>query len=122
MYLTARPPYSLSIPLPFSFFLGSNPPSPDMSVGDPTVFYAPCFFLSRGSILPQVTGEDLTSPTRGTGTLKVPGRWSPPSLPPPPPQHDRTRRCMPRSQTAWRGSECGAAMPDFPNERHSVGP
>ena len=42
--------------------------------------------------------------------------------PPPCPLSDRTRRCMPRSQTAWRRSECGAPMPDFPNERHSVGP
>ena len=41
---------------------------------------------------------------------------------PPPPFCDRTRGCMPRSQTAWRGSECGAPKPDFPNERHSVGP
>ena len=55
-----------------------------MTVGDPTVLSAPCFFLSRGSILPQVMGEDLTSPTRGTGDPKVPGRWSPLLYPPPP--------------------------------------
>ena len=48
-------------------------------------FLAPRFFLSTGSILPRVMGDDLTSPTMGTGTPKVPGKWSPPSLPPPPP-------------------------------------
>ena len=45
-----------------------------------------------------------------------------PAVPPPLPVYDRTRRCMPRSQTAWRGSECGAPEPDFPKERHSVDP
>ena len=56
-----------------------------MLVSDPTVCSAPCFFRSRESILPQVMGEDLTSLTRGTGTPKVPGRWSPLLYPPPPP-------------------------------------
>ena len=116
--------------------LGSNPP-PGMSVGTPTVLSAPNFFLSRRSILPRAVGEDLTSPNGGTGAPKVPVFPSPSLLlyPPPPTlarplpapylhQHtrDRTRRCMPRSQTAWYGGECGAPEPDFPNERHSVGP
>ena len=91
-----------------------------MSVGAPTVLSAPSFFLSRRDILPRAVGEDLTSPDGGTGAPKVPGSPSPSPLLYPPPQrlralnlppclhrhtHDRTRRCMPRSQTAWYGGE-----------------
>ena len=63
--------------------LGSRPP-PGIFVGAPTVLSAPNFLLSKQSILPRAVGEDLTSPTRGTGAPRVPGRRFPPLLCPPP--------------------------------------
>ena len=65
------------------FVLGSSPP-PSMSVGAPTVLTAPSFFLSKRSVLPRTVGEDLTSPTTGTGPRKYPAGGPPPPLPPPP--------------------------------------
>ena len=59
----------------------------EMSVGAPAVLSGPCFFLSKRGILPRAVGQNLTSPPRGTGAPKVPGRWSPFFAPPSPPHH-----------------------------------
>ena len=72
--LPARPP-AIRRCCPSPITLHARPPA--------TQPLSSCFFLSTRSILPRAVGEDLTSPTRGTGAPKVPGRWSPPSSAPP---------------------------------------
>ena len=82
-----------------------------MSVGAPAMLSAPNFFLSRRSILPRAVGEDLTSPTRGTGAPKVPVFPSPSLLLyPPPPQHLHALY-LPLTCTSTRTTALGGVCP-----------
>ena len=90
--------------------LSASPP-PGMSVGAPTVLSAPSFFLSRRDILPRAVGEDLTSPTGGTGAPKVPGSPSPSPLLYPPPPSACAPSTYPPACTGTRTTALGGVCP-----------
>ena len=106
-------------PSPFLFLSGFEPSFPRHVSRQSDGAFRSLLLSFQGKHPPPGDGGGLDVADQGNWDPESTRQVVPPSLPP---QHDRTRRCMPHSQTAWRGSECGSPMPDFPNERHSVGP